>query len=1021
MRQLILLSLLMCCSVLLAQKITVKGRVTDGLTGESIPGATILIVETQKGTQVNFDGDYTIETIKGAVLEFSSLGYESKKVTVTSNILNVYLDESSEQLEEVIVIGYGSQKASNVSGALSRVTSEQIEKQNSVRVEEALQSTAAGVSVIATGSPGASPAVIIRGVASNAGSDPLVVINGVFQSIGDLNALNPNDVESINVLKDAALTAMYGVRGANGVILVTTKKGTLGKAKFTFDTSYAIQQVTKTVDVLNATEYGAILNEASLNSGKGLLFDDLSVLGAGTNWQEEVFKLAPIVTHNISASGASEDVSYYFSGGYLSQDGIVGGGDKSNFTRMSFTNNTIVDLSEKLKFTTFNSYSNIKKKSISENSVVGVLSNALNFDPTLSVYDTNGNYSVSDRITQEVINPLAQINNTYNEEFTHKLLGKLELEYELIDNLKITNRLGYSYTDVKKKEFLPLVYYGDSHNQTNANEDLSPIVTVDEDTGEESSTSNRLINTTSLYFKYNYEAFANYKFTIGEDHDFDTTLGFGLTGYKEDISYVFGNNVPYNSWDYADIRLIPNTTDDRNASANGLIVSRNSSYFGRVNYNFKDTYLISISGRYDGSTNFGNNKKYGFFKSGSLGYVISNEDFFDTSFINYLKFRGSYGEVGYDGSQNALSTIDLFPTYTSGDTLLNGSSLGSIPNLDRSWETQTQKNIGFDARFLESAINLSFDWYSKKTRDLLFAAPISTYLGTIVPPEVNIGSIENKGIDVSLGYEKQLNDDFFLRSSLNFTTVNSKVLAVGTDSGRQLGAAYGIPEQTITVFEEGFSPWYFWGYKTDGVFQNQEEINTHATQSGANPGDIRYVDVNEDGVIDDNDRTKIGDPFPEFTIGFNLAAEYKNFDFSIFTFASVGNDVYRAYERNSLYTNKYAAVLDRWTGEGTSNSEPRVTETDTNNNTRASDRYVEDASYLRIKNIQLGYSIPDEAVKNTVFENIRLYAQVKNAYTFTKYSGFDPEIGSSSIGDTGVDRGTYPTPRIWSLGVNIKF
>ena len=344
----------MCYGITNAQDITVKGKVTDAQTGDPIPAVTVLISNTTKGVQTNFDGEYSINVSKGQSLEFSSIGYASKTIKVVSETINVTLSEDLEQLDEVIVIGYGKQKLSNVSGSLARVTNEVIEKQNSVRVEEALQSTAAGVSVISNGSPGASPAVIIRGVSSNAGAEPLVVIDGIFQSIDDLNALNPNDVESINVLKDAALTAMYGVRGGNGVILVTTKKGSFGKTKFTYDTSYAIQQVAKTVNVLNATEYGAILNEASVNAGNDLIFEDLSVLGEGTNWQNGVFQLAPIVTHNVSASGASENVNYYFSGGYLSQDGIVGGHDKSNFRRMSFTNNLTVDLTDKLKFITFN-------------------------------------------------------------------------------------------------------------------------------------------------------------------------------------------------------------------------------------------------------------------------------------------------------------------------------------------------------------------------------------------------------------------------------------------------------------------------------------------------------------------------------------------------------------------------------------------------------------------------------------------------------------------------------------------
>lgn len=1021
-KQLLIIILMFFCSFLIAQNVSVNGKVISQDDSLSLPGVNVVVKNTNNATVTDFDGNFTIDAAIGASIEFSYLGFKTKTIqVVNNNMLNVNLVQDTETLEEVVVIGYGTQKLSKISGALTRVTSEKIEKQNTVRVEDALQSTASGVSVISNGSPGSNPSVIIRGVASNSGTAPLVVIDGIFQDIADLNALNPNDVASINVLKDAALTAMYGVEGANGVILITTKKGGKGKTKFSFDSSYAIQQVASTVDVLNATEYATIVNEASLSGGGLLIFDNLIELGEGTNWQNEVFHLAPIVNHSINASGGSENTSYYFSGGYLSQDGIVGGGDKSNFSRVSLSNNLSVDLTNKFKLTTYNNYNNIKQKTIAENSVVGVLSNALNFEPTLPIFDENGNYSTSDRITQEVINPLAQLANTYNLGETNKLIGKIELEYNPTNNLKITNRFGYSYADVTRKEFLPLVWYGDLHNQTNANEDLTPIVTINEDTGEETSTNNRLINEFRTYFKYNYDVFANYDFSIGQNHNFETTLGLGLTRFKYDSAFIFSNEVPYNSWQYADLRLTPNTDEDRNAGADAIQLTRNLSYFARVNYNFKETYLLTLSGRYDGSTNFGENNKFGFFPAASAGWIVSNEDFFTSNKIDFLKFRASYGEVGNDGSQNSFSTINLFPTYTTEDELLNGSALGSIPNANRSWETQAQLNAGFDTRLLSNTINFSLDFYKKWTSDLLFAPDLSLLVGDIAAPEANIGSSEAHGFDISLGINKDISENLNISTNLNFTTVNAIVTEVNNTAGRELGASYGIPAQTITLFEEGYSPWYFWGYKTDGIFQNQDEIDAHALQDGANPGDIRYVDVNGDGEITDDDRTKIGDPFPEFTIGWNLNMKYKNFDFGMFTFASVGNDIYRAYERNSLYTNRFAKVLDRWTGEGTSNDEPRVTFNDTNNNTRHSDRYVEDGSYFRIKNVQLGYTIPQAYLEGIGLQQLRVYAQIKNALTFTKYSGFDPEIGSATINEIGVDRGTYPVPRIWTLGVNLKF
>lgn len=1000
---------------------TVTGTVISSEDNLPLPGASVVIKGTTTGASTDIDGKFSLNVpVEATTLEVSFIGFQSQDVAITDAPLTIVLQVAANALDEFVVVGYGVQKVSKISGAISRVGKKAIEILSPVRAEEALQGSASGVNVISGGSPGATPTVIIRGISSNTGNSPLVVVDGVIQTLEDLNALNPSDIESINVLKDAALTAIYGVKGGNGVIVINTKSGRRdSKTTFTYNSSYGIQEVINTIDVLNASEYAAILNEASLVSGGELIFPSLNGIGLGTNWQDEVFVNAPIVSNNFSASGGSETTSYFLSAGYLTQDGIVGGGDKSYFNRANVTANFNTDLSDKVTLIVNNSFANIDGKGLSENNIGSVLSNALNFDPMVSPYDSDGNFGTSSTITQEIKNPLAQIANTYNENNTNKIFGKLELQYDLLENLKITSRLGYTYVDIYSKNFTPLQYYGAGHNNTNAHPDLSPIVTVDPVTGDETATHNRVSESKTNYFSYTYELFGNYHFTINENHFFDVVAGFSIGKNSGSSVSAHAQDVPYNSWAYADIS---SATGDAESQTSGSwqYENRNISYFARINYDYQEKYLFSVTTRVDGSTSFGKDNKFAFFPSASLGWVASNEDFFDFSVIDYLKIRGSYGTVGNDNISPQYGRISTFPKYTFDGNIISGSTLQSIPNDAVTWETQIQFNAGLDVRLFNSKISLSADYYVKTVNDLLFNPTLSLYLGTPEYPVSNIGSTETSGIDLSIGYNDTFFNDFNISTNLNFTTSNSTVTAINNGDKFIWGAGYGIPWTTIVRFEEGFSPGYFYGYKTDGIFQTQAEVDAHAKQSGAQAGDIRYVDVNGDGVIDDEDRTQIGDPFPDFIVGWNLALNYKSFDFSMFTYASIGGDIYRAYERNLNYTNRYAGTLDRWTGEGTSDSEPRVTFIDSNNNRRASDRYVEDGSYAKIKNIQLGYTLPKSISQRAGFTQIRLYAQVKNAYTFTNYSGFDPEI-SSGVLDTGIDRGTYPQPRTWLLGVNVKF
>ena len=1017
------ISFIVVCAGLQAQNIS--GLVTDSDDGEPLSGVNILVEDKNQGAVSDFDGNFTIENFQsGSTLVFSYLGYKTLNLKISStDLLNdnilISMEKDLSELDEVIVIGYGSQKLSDISGAVSTVNADAIEASSPVRVEDALQGQASGINIISSGSPGSKPTVLIRGITSYAGNDPLVVIDGVSATIDDLNSLNPNDVKSVNVLKDAAMASIYGVKGGSGVIVITTKSGKRNtETSFSLNTSIGNQEVVRTIDVLNAYEYAAILNEASANAGEGIVFPNISDFGDGTNWQDEVLIEAPIVNHSITASGGSDNTSYYVSAGYTGQDGVVGGGEKSFFNRTNFTTNINTDLTDKTKLLLNTNYTNIKGKSLAENGITSVLSNALNFDPTVSPFE-NESFGISETITQEIINPLAQIDNTYNENKVNKIQGKIELQHELMNKFNITSRFGYTYVDIYGKAFIPFQFYGAGHNQTNANPDLSPIVAVDSE-GNVTSTHNRVTESHTNYFNYTYELYGNYDFTINENHNFQTVAGFSIGENKGSNISATNEDIPFNSWDYADVSAATGNATQQ-TSGSWQYVSRNLSYFARVLYDFNEKYYASFTGRMDGSTSFGKNNKFGFFPSASIGWVVSKEDFFeDIPVLDYLKFRASYGTLGNDNISPQFSLISTFPSYVFNGSITPGSSLGSIPNDDVSWENQVQMNVGIDTRIFKDKVSFSVDYFKKTVDDLLFSPNLSLYLGTPSFPTTNIGSTESTGIDATISLNSSIGA-LAISSNLNFTTAENKVVSINNGDKYIWGAGYGIPYRSIVRFEEGFSPGYFFGYVTDGIFQTQDEVNNHATQNGAVPGDIRFVDVNGDGIVNDNDRTQIGDPFPDFTIGWNLNLDYKAFDLNIFTYASVGNDIYRAYERNLNYTNRFSSTLARWTGAGTSFDEPRVTFVDSNNNTRASNRYIEDGSYLRIKNIQLGYKFPNSLIDELGFDEVRAYFQVKNALTLTEYSGYDPEISVGGVLNTGIDYGTYPQPRIWSMGLNIKF
>ena len=1030
-KNLLLILLLVLFGRISAQTITVTGRVVNNSSSESLVGALVTVKGGTSKTLTDANGRFSLTNVpSGSVLVISYVGMSTAEVKATGTNMLIELSSGSATLSDVVVVGYGTQKVTKVSGAISTVKGADIEKLRPVRTEEALQGRAAGVNVIQSGSPGAKPTVLIRGIPSYSGTDPVVIIDGVPQTLTDLNAINASEIESINVLKDAAASAIFGVKGGNGVIVVTTRSGKKGKAEFSVSSNYGMQDVTNMVGVLNATEYAAMVNEGSTVAGGAPIFTNLSGLGVGTNWQDQVFRQATLQTHNISARGGSDQVTYFLSGGFLSQGGIVGGDDKSVFSRGNLTANLNIALSDRLRLILNTTAVILNGRGIQENSFNSVLGSALNFDPTVPVFNnvpnTIGQYGFSTRIFSEIFNPLTKLENTYNKNEGTKLYGKAELQYRLRKGLLLTSRFGYTKYDGNAKNFTPLVFYGLNNVDNSMNADGSTVP----------GRFNNVAHEKTSNFNYTWESFANYDFNWKENHHFETVLGFSLAKVSGNAAGATRQDVPFNSWEFADFTAATgvNTSTNTNALAGYYYqyFRRNLSKFLRVNYDFQEKYLASLTLRRDGSFAFGTDNKNANFLSGSAGWVISKEKFFQSNWIDLLKLRASYGTVGNENVNPQYVGIvvggpSYGPTansngYTFGDVFYPGSTVGSAANNALRWEKQIQANIGFDGLFFKKKLSISFDWFSREVEGLLFTPSASLYLGTVPIPTANIGSTKTTGYEITLGYNDRLGKKLQFNTSATFTAAKNLVTATNSDGTAKIfgGFYFNGQNQSVTVFEKGQTPGYFYGHQAIGIFQNAAEIAAAPAQAGAVPGDIRFADIDGNRIINADDKTKIGDPFPDFTIGWNLNITYGNIDLTAFTYASVGNDVYSAWERNGNFTNKYRGVLARWTGEGSTNDprNPRYSFTDANSNIRVSSRYVEDGSFIRLKNLQLGYTFPS-ADRKRLFSSMRAYVQARNLFTLTNYSGFDPEIAGGIL-DTGVDRGAYPQARTISIGLDIK-
>ena len=1023
-----------------AQSIMVTGTVIDELK-EGMPGVTIKIEGNPSGTTTDLDGKYAISiNDKNSILIFSFIGYKNQAIQVNDQTnIDVQLKLSSESLDEVVVIGYGKTTVKELTGATVQVKGESIERLNIPRMDQALQGQVSGVTINTnSGSPGGSSSIRIRGLSTFGDNDPLILVDGVVYDSEGLNSLNPGDIESINVLKDAT-AGIYGVRAANGVIIIETKKGRIGaKPKFEVGSYVGVQQTTNSLDLLNAAEYALIKNEMFIRGTGAPIFNNTD-LKVGTNWQDTIFQSAPIESFNFGVTGGSKKSSYSIGGNYFSQDGIVGG-DKSSFDRYNARVNLVNSLTDKLKLSSVFLFTHEERKTLPENGLGSVLYNTINAFPTRDIRTQDGRYEYLLEVN-DIINPVAQIENTHNNALVNKLVGKQEFEYKINKNLAFTNRLSYNYASVDNKSFSPLAWYGIGKYANSAiNENLDPRMVFQ---GFQLSDPDNLVYDSILveqgasvyeqratYLDLNFESYLNYSKTI-DDHNIKATLGTTVFSRRGDVLNGTAFNIPNNSIDFADISAsLTSGQINLNNTGSYEFEERLLSNFLRAEYGFKYKYIFSAILRRDGSSKFGPNNRFGYFPSFSGAWIASDESFFKSKAITFFKVRTSYGISGNDQIANFAyrALLNGEGDYVFNNTIVQGVAIGTPSNPDLKWETTRQFNIGVDLQF-SNIIDISANYFVKNTNDLLFQPAVSSLIGSYgpggYPPYVNAGDVSNKGVELELAYATDPKNKVGMNVNLNFTYINNEVKSTPEGVDFLPGAGFGVGGNTATRFEVGFPIGYFIGYQTDGVFQNQEEIdNATVNQPGAQVGDLRFVDVDGDGVINfsnNSDKTNLGSPIPKFMIGSVLGFNIFGVDISTNLYAALGHKIVRNYERQQPYANQLSYVLDRWTVDNPSNDNPRVTTTATRNGV-FSDYFVENGSYLRVRNVQIGYVLPKNICNKFGTDYIRFYMSANNLFTITNYMGYDPDIGAAQGAlSNGIDYGFYPQARTIMGGVNIKF
>lgn len=1014
-----------------AQKV-VKGVVTGADTQESLPGVNVVVKGTTTGTVTNIDGEYSLEVSEDAeILRFSFVGYSSKEVEIGSRTtIDVSLEPTAQSIEEFVVVGYGVQKKSLVTGSISKIEAEDLSP-NQSRIEQSIQGKTAGVNIMQeSGSPGAGMTIRIRGTGSNINSDPLFIVDGM--RTGGMDYLNPDDIESIEVLKDAASAAIYGAEGANGVVLITTKSASKGESRVNYSFNQGFQEAVNYVEVMNARQYADYFSEADWMNVNP------EAVGEGTDWMNEIFQVAPMQQHNISIEGGSEKTNVFASASYYDQDGIVGG-NKTNFNRVTARLNLDHEVKEWLKVGSRISYTNLNKKGINENNEFGgVISNAMTIDPLTPVYvdnledlpdqyldqiyanfdrpensslyapGDNGYFGMSPYVQNEIANPIAQMSNEHNRWQQDKVLASFYTEIKPIEGLNIRSSYDIDLSYGNSLYWTPRYYYHSiNYNYRNS-------------TGQ----------SLDKWYTWQLENVADYSKTIG-DHSMNFMAGMTAREYKHFNLNGYGEVLQEESWNFAVLNSV--LSDTTRAAAGGYRdENRLFSYFGRVQYDYQEKYMLNATLRADGSSKLAEGNKYKYFPAVSLGWIVSNEDFQLPEAIDFFKLRASWGRNGSIGSLGNFDYVSTIVSnaessyYLSGGNRLTGAEPASLANPNLVWETSEQIDIGFDLYLFNSQVTLSADYFQKTTIDLITTGAVPLYVGNN-PPWVNAGDVVNSGVELELGLKKKMGD-FSYDINANAAYLNNEVTYIGNRASVLLGANLGTTG-AITRAEVGLPMWYFYGYQDDGVFSSWADVQNYTNEDGeliqpeAVPGDVKFKDIDGDGRISETDKTMIGNPHPKWTFGLSSTFKYQGFDLNLFFNARTGVDTYFGAYRTDLGKNNKPTFFyeDAWSPENNSADFPRATVSDPNGNFSHNSLFVFDGSFIRLQSAELGYTLPRNLTDKVKVERLRVFVSGQNLFLLTKYPG-DPEIGNtggyggSSI---GVDRGLYPRSRVISFGAKV--
>ncbi len=970
-----------------AQKII--GKITNQ-QGEPLTGVNVLVKNTGEGTVTDFDGNYNFILPENAdTLIFSYTGYKPQEVPIAGqSIIDITLLEDIKVLDEIVVVGYGKLKKSDLTGSITKIKGEDIDKTPTHTAINALQGKVAGVQIVqSSGEPGAGAVVRIRGVGTLNNSSPVYVVDGLF--LDDINHINPADIESIEVLKDASAQAIYGSRGANGVVIISTKKGVSGKAKIQFDSYYGWQQVLNPIELSNAREYATLVNEVF---GNNVFFPNPDTLGEGTVWWDEIFQKGKIRDHQLAISGGTDKVNYYVSGGWFNQEGIL---NKSLYDRLSFRVNNSYKVTNRL--TLGHNISFQKTDEIFSDN--GAINSAYTNDPTMPARDSLGEYTFS-TVSANVANPVAAIFYTDRNRKENRLSGNAYAELQLIEGLSFKSSYGFNLRNDQSKSFTPQFFVSATQKSEQS------VISVSRLQEEEWVWENTLA--------YNKE-WTDHRLNVVAGITAQEFVAEWLGGAREDL-IAEGDD-----FEFLDAGNNATATNFNGGTSRALY-----SYLFRANYVLKNKYLFTATFRRDGSSRFGKLNRFGNFPALAVGWRASEEAFLkDLDIISNLKFRGSWGIIGNEKAFSANPAIPIITgnrnaVFGAQESLQAGAIATQLANPALRWEETRQMNIGFELNLWEDRFSLEADWYKRNTKDILINVEIPQFVGADAPI-VNAASVVNKGIDLALSYRNRIGA-FSYGIQLNGSTVNNEVLSLGQGKENILGGNFhgGI---LVTRTEIGQPIGAFYGYEVDGIFQNQEEIDAGATLGQEKPGDFKFKDQNGDGIITpEDDRVFIGSPIPDFIYGGGISLSYKGVDLAIDFQGQSGNEIFNAKRgiRFGLWNWEKQVFDNRWNGEGTSNTDPRVTFGGGHNN-EASDYFIEDGSYFKLKNIQFGYKLPKAWTNKMKLEQFRIYFNASNAAIYTNYTGFGPEIVDGSVVNTGIDRGVYPIPAIYTFGFNTIF